>query len=132
MGELPVTGAQSQKKTLAITESPQPEYAWKERHFWVEAAPAGTCWSMREPFSYSTGLPRFLEHVEAMAEGLDRAYVTFYDHRGDYPDDSCDWFVVGLRPLTPEDRTEAERRAEYEEQIEREQLAHLKEKYPDA
>lgn len=111
-------------------------YEWAERRFYVDGAcPPGMCWSVREMFSYRNGLDHFIPHLQAMADGLERASFETYDYderwSGTNDDDNFGMFVVGLRPMTDDDETAAQAAARRQEILEREQLAHLKAKYPD-
>lgn len=121
-------------------EWPERHYDWRERRFEFSdsergrRAPAGKVWSIREMFSYSTGIEEFTTHLKVMASGLEDAYFTTYDC-----DDSCGWdqhdeddygmFVVGLRPATDADKTASQRHAEQKEANERAEFERLKEKY---
>ena len=112
-------------------------YEWKERRFYTgHGAPAGMCWSVREMFSYRSALEHFIPHLQAMAEGLERAHFETYDYdeqwSGTDDDDNFGMFVIGLRPMSDDDVTNAEAEARRREILEREQLARLKAKYPDA
>lgn len=120
--------------TTPTASSGEREYQWTERRWHTHRAPAGQCWSVREMCSYTTALERFIPHLQAMAEGLERAYYSECDYDADRSHDSDDdygVFVIGLRPMTPEDKTEDMLRAERQEYEEREQLAHLMDKYGD-
>jgi hypothetical protein len=103
-------------------------YQWGERRFYRDwRCPENMVWSVREAFSYGNDLERFIPHLLAMADGLTNASFSDYD----YYDDKNGVFVIGLRPATPDDMTEAQRRAEDKERRERAMLAELKERYPD-
>ena len=108
---------------------------WEEKRFYIEGAPDGMCWSVRQMFSYSTLIERFIPHLQEMAEGLERAHFETYDYdpqQGDFDnEDNYGIFVIGLRPRTADDKTTAERRAEAREREERARLAELRAKYPE-
>lgn len=112
------------------------EYCWTERWLATDGQPEGMALVCREMVSYQTCMDRFIPHLQAMAEGLTEARFTEYDSHGAdlgmVPDDCYGIFVVGLRPLQPGEQTQAEVRRTTVEQLERDQLARLLAKYPDA
>ena len=106
-------------------------FQWKERRWYADGAPEGKVWSVREMFCYGVDLGRFIPHLQAVAEGLERPYFTDCDLTNyDWEDDDDrGMFVVGLRPMTPSDKTQAQLDAEFKESTEREQLKTLLAKY---
>lgn len=107
-----------------MTES---EFQWHERPALSHPGPNGKTWVVRQMFSYQTVLDRFVPHLLAMGEGLERAYFTEW---GDVNDqDDAGVFVIGLRDTSDEDAAAAKARAEMVEAKERQLLADLLEKY---
>ncbi len=100
----------------------QRTYSWQERSVSSKNAPKGQVWVAREMFSYTSDIPGFTSHLQAMAEGLDQAHYTEYD-----PEDHDEYsdpghFVVGLRPITDEDRAVVDWQEQQAEKREREEL----------
>lgn len=122
-----VSGSSGYSPTAHSAETA--EYQWTERRFWTDSrTPTGMCWSLREMCSYTTDVESFTAHLQAMAEGLERADFTEWDSEA-IDGEGYGIFVRGLRPMTPEDKTYDDMERERKEEDERAMLAYLKEKY---
>lgn len=106
------------------------KFQWSERvdtdPRWVPS-PAH-CRVDRYLVSYTTELGRFVEHLQAAAEGLERPAFTDYDDG----DDECRPGVTGYRIRTADEHTRAEREAIHQRETDLLQLAALAERYPGA